>query len=217
MNPNLTDITLVLDRSGSMQSVADDTIGGVNRFIADQIAVPLPSTANLTLNQFDDVFEHVFYALSIQAAQPLTKATFQPRGSTALLDAIGRSIEETGERIGKMTENERPGKVVFVIVTDGYENASRKFSSQQISDMITHQRDVYKWEFVFLAADQDAIASAGRIGIIGTHAMTYAKSGPGTSKGFGAVSSNLRAMRCAEKQDMSYTTAQRDEQTEEGV
>src|SRR5688572_21912856 len=117
MNHQLTDITIVLDRSGSMHSVASDTIGGFNRFLADQQKAP--GQATLTLNQFDDVFERVIDARDIQQAPPLTNESFQPRNSTALLDAIGRSIRDTGQRLAAMPEPERPGKVVMVIITDG--------------------------------------------------------------------------------------------------
>lgn len=125
-NYNLTDITVVLDRSGSMSAVREDTIHGFNQFLRDQQKVP--GEATITLNQFDDIFEHVLKASRIADAKPLDDRTFVPRGFTALLDAIGRSINETGERLKNMGEDQRPGKVVFVILTDGHENYSKLFT-----------------------------------------------------------------------------------------
>jgi len=185
-NRDLCDITVVLDRSGSMAAVAGDTIGGMNRFLEDQRKAP--GAARLTLVQFDNEYEPVHRAVPIAAVPPLTDATFVPRGTTALLDATGRAIAETGARLAALAEAERPGKVIFVIVTDGLENASREFTRERVMGMITHQRDAYAWQFVFLGANQDAIASAATLGIQGTHAMTYAHTGAGTAAAFAAVS-----------------------------
>lgn len=215
MKTNHTDITIVLDRSGSMQSVADDTIGGFNKFLEDQQRAP--GTATITLNQFDDVFEHVIEAKPVGDAKPLNRETFQPRGSTALLDAIGRSINETGKRLESMPENDRAEKVVFVIITDGHENASRDFSSQRINEMIRHQRDTYQWEFVFLGANQDAITTASKMGIGAANAMTYAANSQGTASAFAATSRNLVQMRCGASKTMAYSDADRQEQWKAGA
>lgn len=215
MKPNYTDITIVLDRSGSMADVATDTIGGFNTFLSDQIKVPGECT--LTLNQFDDTFEYVVKAEPIRNARPLCGNTFKPRGSTALLDAIGRSIEETGKRLDGMADSERPSKVVMVIITDGFENASRKFDKDRVNQMISEQRDKYSWEFVFLGANQDAISTASSFGIHAANAMTYASNTAGTSASYRSLSKNLTAFRCATKVDMSFDKDDLKAQVDAGV
>ena len=190
---NTTDITIILDRSGSMQTVAEDTIGGFNRFLEDQKSAP--GEAVLTLIQFDDKYEAVYRAKPIAKARPLDHTTFVPRGSTALLDAIGRTIDEAGFRLSATPEKERPEKVIMVILTDGYENASRHFTMQKINEMISHQRDVYNWEFVFLGANQDAIATASQFGIAGDAALTYASTSTGTAAAFASMSDKMKLYR----------------------
>lgn len=215
MKPNYTDITVILDRSGSMSSVKDDTIGGFNQFLSDQIKVP--GEATFTLNQFDDQFEHVIAAKPIRESKPLDQSSFIPRGSTALLDAIGRSIEETGTRLDKLPEHEKPSKVIVVIITDGFENASSKFDKAKINSMISEQRDKYAWEFVFLGANQDAISTAASMGVSVANAMTYAANPVGTSASYASLSKNMTAFRCATKASMSFEVEDREDQKKAGV
>ena len=161
MKADLTDITLVVDRSGSMAQIREDAEGGVNTFIARQ-AKEL-GEALLTLVQFDTEYEFLLKGVPIQQAQGYELV---PRGMTALLDAVGRAITETGERLAKMAEEDRPGLVIFVVVTDGHENSSKEFTSKnQISGMVREQEDKYQWKFVFLGANMDAIATAAGLGI----------------------------------------------------
>jgi len=183
MKANYTDITIVLDRSGSMDCVKDDTIGGVNQFLKSQQAVP--GEATFSLVQFDNVIEDVVWGVPLGAAQPLTSETFVPRGSTALLDAIGQTIDRVGQSLAAMNEPERPDKVVFVIVTDGLENASSVFTRHKIDGMIAHQRDQYQWQFLFLGANQDAIATAASLNISAESALTYSGTPLGTKSAFG--------------------------------
>jgi hypothetical protein len=215
MKTNHTDITIVLDRSGSMASVASDTIGGFNRFLDDQKKAE--GTATLTLNQFDDQYERAIEPSDIQAVAPLTDETFVPRGMTALLDAIGRSITDTGKRLEEMPEGDRAEKVVMVIITDGFENASSKFTKEKINEMIAHQRDVYGWEFVFLGANQDAIGTATTFGIKGANAMTYAHNAVGTQSAFASTSRNMAAFRAGTSKTMAYSAQDRDDQDKAGV
>lgn len=215
MKPNHTDITIILDRSGSMASVASDTIGGFNTFLADQQKVA--GTATITLNQFDDIYERVIDAKPIADAKPLDGKTFVPRGSTALLDAIGKSIVDTGKRLEAMPEPERPSKVVCVIVTDGQENASHQFTRDKIDWMIREQRDKWQWEFVFLGANQDAIATAASIGIGAKSSMTYAANAAGTSAAFAATSRAMKMMRSGTVASMSYTAEERKRQRDAGA
>ena len=160
MRTDLTDITMVIDRSGSMQSIQSDAEGGINSFIEQQKQEP--GEANVTLVQFDTDYEFVHSGVPIRKV-PAFKLV--PRGSTALLDAVGRAINETGARLAALEESQRPGLVVFVIVTDGEENSSREFSRDQIRKMVEHQQSAYKWQFTFLAANQDAFAAGGSMGI----------------------------------------------------
>lgn len=214
MKQNYTDITIVLDRSGSMASVASDTIGGFNRFLADQKAVP--GTATITLHQFDDQFETPIKAVNIQSAEPLTDKTFVPRGSTALLDAIGRAVVDTGERM-KSLGNDCAEKVVFVIITDGEENASHEYTREKVLEMIKHQTDTYKWEFVFLGANQDAIKAGMTMGVNAANSMTYAANAVGTQSAFASSSANMRAFRTGAAKSMAYSAEDREAQAKAGA
>lgn len=210
------DITLVLDRSGSMASVASDTIGGTNVFLDEQRKAP--GTATFTLHQFDDQFETPINGQDIQKVQNLTSKTFVPRGNTALLDAIGRAIGETGSRLEKASDSERAGKVVFVIVTDGHENASHEYTPAKVHEMIEHQRTKYSWEFVFLGANQDAIKAATNLGVNTANAMTYAHNAIGTQQAFAAAGSNIRSYRISgQSVDMAWSTKQRADQKKAGA
>ena len=160
MRTDLTDITMVIDRSGSMQSIRTDAEGGINSFIEQQKQEP--GETLLTLVQFDTEYEFVHSGVPVKQ---IPAFTLVPRGSTALLDAVGRAINETGARLAAMAESQRPALVVFVIVTDGAENSSREFTRDQIRTMVEHQQSVYKWQFTFLAANQDAFAAGGSMGI----------------------------------------------------
>lgn len=216
MKANHTDITIVLDRSGSMASVADDTIGGFNRFLADQKAAP--GTATITLHRFDHEFETPIKARDIQKAPDLNGQSFVPRGQTALMDAIGRAIGATGERLQKLAENDRAENVVFVIITDGHENASHEYDQQKVFEMITHQQQKYKWEFVFLGANQDAIKAAVMLGMNANAAMTYASNSIGTQSAFKAASGNLLRKRAGGQQvNCSFTDFDREEQKKAGA
>src|SRR5262249_11735119 len=148
-------------------------------------------------------YEVVYEGTRLQDAPLLNDKTFVPRGTTALLDAIGRTINVTGKRLAALPESARPEKVIFVILTDGYENSSREFKVEQINDMIRHQRDVYAWEFVFIGANQDAITSASQMGIQAANALTFAASPSGTKHAFGSLTQNIAAYRTNQKLDMS--------------
>jgi hypothetical protein len=188
MRTDLTDITLVVDRSGSMSTVRDDAEGGVNSFIEGQAKEP--GEALLTLVQFDTDYEFVHKGVPIG---DVPKYELQPRGMTALLDAVGRAINETGERLAAMKEPDRPGLVIFVVMTDGLENSSREFTRSQLKDMIERQQRVYNWKFTFLGANQDAFSEAGGIGIGPEGAANYAVGKEGAA--FAATMSKVGRMR----------------------
>lgn len=215
MRMNHTDITIVLDRSGSMATVVNDTIGGFNRFLSDQKAAP--GTAEITLHQFDDRFETVMNGVDVRMAAELTNKTFVPRGSTALLDAIGRAIQETGNRLATKSDRDRAGKVVFVIITDGEENASREFNREKVFEMIEHQKSKYSWEFVFLGANQDAIRAAAGIGINACSSITYAANAVGTEAVFRSLSSNVADYRVGASACANFSEEDRKKQAEAGA
>ena len=215
MKEGYTDIGIVLDRSGSMESVKSDTIGGFNTFLADQKQAP--GDATITLAQFDNVYEVVYSAIPVKEAKPLDNSTFVPRGATALLDAIGRTIHDMGKRLEAIPEGQRPEKVVFVILTDGFENASREFSAEKINELITHQRDVYKWEFVFLGANQDAIATASKLGVSLPNSLTYAANAAGTQQAFTSVSRNVVSYRANLTKSLGFTDEDRERQRKAGA
>lgn len=176
MNPNLTELVCILDRSGSMEAIRDDAIGGFNAFLDAQRDEP--GETRLTLVQFDDRYDVLADHVPLAHVPPLARETFVPRGSTALLDAIARTLDAVGKRLAATPEPERPSKVVVAVVTDGQENASRHATRQQVFDRIAHQRDVYGWAFVFLAANQDAIAGAVALGMQADDGVAFAVASP---------------------------------------
>lgn len=208
MKRDFTYITLVLDRSGSMANIAVATRNGVNRFLEKH--KELPGDCYVTLIQFSDCYEEHFCG-------PISKNTdlaYRPCGSTALLDALGRSITDTGKRLSSMAESERPDKVLFVVVTDGYENASQEFTFEKIDAMIRHQREVYGWEFIFLGANQDAIATASRIGIDTRNAMTYMANDIGTRCAYATVTgSTMRYRSKGNPASLNFTDEDRKQQS----
>lgn len=154
---NFTSINVVLDRSGSMQTILEPTISGFNTFIAEQKKVI--GECEISLHQFDNEYETIYSCQPIAKVLDLTAATFIPRGMTALHDAIGKTINSVGTRLSTMKEEDRPDTVIILIVTDGLENASKEFTSGTIAEMIAHQKDKYSWDFIFLGANQDAVTT----------------------------------------------------------
>lgn len=164
MKDNLTEIVFILDRSGSMSNLTNDTIGGYNSFIEKQ--KNQEGEAKLTTILFDDKYEILHDGINIQDVQPITNKEYCPRGMTALLDAIGKTINTVGERLNNTDENNKPSKVIFVITTDGHENVSKEFSQSKIREMIEHQKEKYNWEFLFLGANIDSVAVGNSYGIL---------------------------------------------------
>ena len=159
-----THIAVLLDRSGSMEAVKDETISGFNYFLKEQKAAG--DNASFTLVQFDSQSTDVVHeARPVRDVPNLNGDTYQPRGSTPLLDALGETINSTGRTLAAIPDPNRPDKVVFVVITDGEENASHKFTKSQVKEMIGHQTEKYNWQFIYLGANQDAFAEAGAVGI----------------------------------------------------
>jgi uncharacterized protein YegL len=196
LNTNLCEIGFVLDRSGSMNAMKEEAIGGINAFLESQ--QKLPGEARLTMVLFDHEYIVAHDGVPIKDVPPLDSHSYVPRGTTALLDAIGRTINTIGERLGRTPEPDRPGKVIVAILTDGLENASQEFKRKEIFKMIKHQREVYSWEFVFLGAKQDAISTGAKMGIPIANAVTFSEAPGGTARAFEAVSSVATAYRAGE-------------------
>ena len=188
-----TDITIILDRSGSMGTISEDAIAGFNRFIDDQSAQS--GEARLTLVQFDDRIEILHDAVPLADVPPLTQDTFKPRGATALHDAIGKSIRQAKTRLAALPESERPAHVIFAIITDGYENASHEFDRQLVADMIRHQRAQGDWRFLFFGANQDAVKEADSLGIDAASAVTFEGTGAGARQAFRSISRSISSLR----------------------
>lgn len=163
MRENFSEIICIVDRSGSMHIIKDDAIGGFNQFLEDQQAVP--GEANLTLVLFSHEYILVHDAVPLPQVEPLTDKTYQPSGSTALLDAIGRTIDDVGKRLAKTAEPDRPSHVIVAILTDGQENASSDYTKERIAEMIQHQEEKYSWQFFFLGANIDSFSTAGGLNI----------------------------------------------------
>ena len=193
MNTQLTEIAFVLDRSGSMSTVAESAVAGFNEFLRDQQTAP--GRARFTLVLFDDEFLVPIDAKPINEVAPLDSLTYVPRASTALLDAIGRTVDGLGVRLASTAEPDRPGKVIVAILTDGYENASRKYTQHDIAERIRHQREKYGWEFLFLGANQDAIATAAAMNIAAGSAATFQADAAGAKASFKSASRKASALR----------------------
>jgi len=216
MKNDYTHISIVLDRSGSMSAIRDDTIGGFNEFLKRNQAAPGQCT--LTLVQFDSTaVETLHDGKPIAAVPPLTQDTYQPRDSTPLYDAVGQTIVRTGDFLHHMAEFQRPSKVIFVIITDGMENASVKFNSAQVRDMIKHQREAYKWEFVFLGANIDSYAVSQSLNISAKNTMNYAANEAGTQAMYHSLASNTVSLRCSTADSMAFNEADIDAQAVAGA
>ena len=179
MRENLTEMVFVLDRSGSMESLTADTIGGFNELIEKQ--KKLEGDAYVTTVLFDHEYEVLHDHVALKDVAPLTDREYFARGGTALLDAVGRTINTVGARLAATPEEERPAHVVFVITTDGMENASCEYTAKQVREMVEHQQQKYSWQFVFLGANMDAVSEAGKLGISASHAANFVPSQRGVS------------------------------------
>jgi len=167
---NLTEIIFLLDRSGSMGGLQSDTIGGFNALIEKQRQLKGETTVTTVL--FDDRYEILWNGIDANKIK-LTDKEYYVRGSTALLDAVGKTILDVGYRLSQASEEQKPGKVIFVITTDGMENASHEFTYKKIKEIIKHQKEKYDWEFIFLGANIDARKEADNIGIDMNNAYSF--------------------------------------------
>ncbi|MBN2852464.1 MAG: VWA domain-containing protein [Clostridia bacterium] len=193
MKTNLTELVFILDRSGSMAGLESDTIGGYNGMLEKQKKEA--GEVKVTTVLFDDYFEVLHDRIDLKELAPITEEDYFVRGSTALLDAVGKTIDKVGNGQKHTKEQYRADKVLFVITTDGMENASHEYSYDRIKKMIIHQKEVYHWEFLFLGANIDAIETAGRFGIDSNRAVNYCADQAGTKLNYEAVSQTVSNFR----------------------
>jgi len=187
MKKGLTELVFILDKSGSMSGLENDTIGGFNSMLEKQKAVD--GECYITTVLFDNNYELLHDRIDIKAISPITDREYQVGGSTALLDAIGRTIHKTGNAQKHTAEDYRAEKVLFVIITDGEENSSREYTVEKIKAMIKRQKEKYGWEFIFLGANIDAVQTAGRYGIDPDRAIDYIPDSKGTKLNYRVMAS----------------------------
>jgi uncharacterized protein YegL len=196
MKTNLSELVFILDKSGSMSGLESDTIGGYNAMLKKQ--QEQPGEAIVTTVLFDDNYELLHNRINIKGIRPITEQEYFVGGCTALLDAIGKTIHKIGNAQRHTSEDQRADQVMFVITTDGMENASKEYSYKKIKAMVERQKQKYGWEFIFLGANIDAIATAASFGISADRAANYNADGEGTQLNYQAVSdavSEIRANR----------------------
>jgi len=199
---NKTLIVCILDRSGSMSSVIGDAIGGFNEFLKKQ--KKLDEDATMTVALFDDRYELLYNNVDLQKVKKLTRDEWSPRGMTALNDAIGKTINDVSSEIKKLKKSKRPDKILVAIVTDGYENASREFSGNDIKNLIK-KKEKDDWQFVYLAADQDAFDVGTSLGMTGGNTFTYTNTSAGNAAMFNTLSSATKLYRSVSKDDANYS------------
>ncbi len=193
MKKGFTELVFILDKSGSMAELESDTIGGFNFMLNKQ--KKLDSECRITTVLFDHRYELLHDRIDIRAVSPMTDREYQVGGTTALLDAIGRTIQKLVSVQKNTAEEYRAENVMFVIITDGAENSSREYSADQVKSMIEHEKKAYGWEFVFLGANIDAVETAGRFGIAPDRAVDYVPDGAGTELNFRAMSETVACFR----------------------
>jgi hypothetical protein len=200
---NQSHITVILDRTGSMESIRDDVIGGFNAFLQQQQA--LPEAASFTLVQFDsqDPYEVLHNIVPITLVRPLDRDTYSPRASTPLYDALGRGILDLEAGLASMRDIERPRHVVFVIVTDGQENASRDFDRARVARLIDAKKKL-AWQFVFLSADLEAFVDAGRLGVDADARLHFSKDKWGNDAAWASASEKLSDFRSGKASKIAF-------------
>lgn len=193
MKKGLTELVFILDRSGSMSGLESDTIGGFNSMLGKQRKEE--GECNITTVLFDDKYELLHDRIDIRAVSPMTDKEYFVRGSTALLDAIGKTVNKLAAVQRNTAEDYRAEKVMFVIITDGYENASREYTAEKVKAMIEHEKSKYGWEFIFLGANIDAVETASHFGISADRAVDYVPDAEGTALNFEAMSETVACFR----------------------
>lgn len=195
MKRGLTELVFILDRSGSMSGLESDTIGGYNAMLEKQKKEQ--GEAVITTVLFDDRYELLHDRINLRGIEPITEKEYYVRGSTALLDAVGRTIGKIGNVQKHTAEDERAENVMFIITTDGMENASREYSYEKVRRMIEHQKSKYGWEFIFLGANIDAVDTAECFGIGQNRAVNYNADSEGTLLNYEVMSETVSCLRAS--------------------
>ena len=195
MKENLTELFIILDRSGSMEPLTADTIGGYNSLIEQQRK--LEGEMRVTTVLFDHEYDLLYDAVDINEIPLLTEDTYFACGSTALLDAVGRTIGAAGLRYSRMLESDRPSKVIFAITTDGMENASCEYTLERVKKLIEQKKKKYGWEFLFFGANIDAFDAARSMGISARQTMQFSHDAAGVETCFEHMSCSISEMRTA--------------------
>lgn len=198
MKKNLTELVMILDRSGSMSGLESDTIGGCNSMLRKQREADGQVLVSIVL--FDDRSEVLYDRIPLEQLPQMTEKEYYVRGCTALLDAVGGAIRHIGNVHKYARAEDRPEKTIFVITTDGLENASRLYSYDRVKGMVERQKARYGWEFLFLGANIDAIETAGRFGISADRAANYHSDPQGTALNYEVLGDTVRQMRGAKGQ-----------------
>ena len=194
MKKGLTELVFILDRSGSMAGLESDTIGGFNGMLKKQRQVE--GEAIVTTVLFDDRYELLHDRIRLDGVPAFTGEEYYVRGCTALLDAVGQTIRKVIGVQKNTAEAHRAEKVIFVITTDGLENASREYSYEQVRNLIKEEQEKYGWEFLFLGANMDAVSEGDRLGIRAERSVTFECSSAGLADNYRAVSCFLEKARC---------------------
>lgn len=209
MKKGLTELVFILDKSGSMGGLESDTIGGYNSMLEKQRVVE--GECHITTVLFDNNYELLHDRIDIKAVSPITEKEYAVGGSTALLDALGRTIHKIGNAQKHTADDYRAEKVMFIIITDGEENSSRKYSADKVKAQIERQKEKYGWEFIFLGANIDAVQTAGRFGIGADRAVDYLADSEGTSLNFTVMNAAVAEFReCANISDEHFNEIRKD-------
>lgn len=198
----LTWLIFVLDRSGSMESIKKDMIGGFNQFLKDQKKIK--GICKATLYQFDTQFENVFDDVDVNSATELTDKNYLPRGGTALLDAVAMAINKTNQKIATLDEDKRPDKVLIITITDGEENSSHEYSGKVVKEMVEHQSTKWKWEFAYIGANQDAWTVGSSMGLAAGRTMNYVASAGGVKGMFDTLADSTTRYRSTANADFTF-------------
>ena len=193
MKNTITELVFIIDRSGSMSGLESDTIGGFNSMIEKQ--KKLEGKAYVSTILFDNVSEVIHDRVSLDEIKPMTEKDYYVRGCTALLDAVGGAIHHIGNVHKYARKEDVPEHTLFVITTDGMENASRKYDLEKVKKMIEHEQEKYGWEFLFIGANIDAVQTAGSFGIPKNRAVNYNHDSEGTRVVYDSVSSAVSQCR----------------------
>lgn len=202
LNRHLTELVFILDRSGSMRGLEQDTIGGFNAMLDRQREAEGQALVSTVL--FDSGTEVIHDRVDVRKVEPMTEKQYTVRGCTALLDAVGGAIHHIGNVHKYAREEDRPARTLFVITTDGMENASRRYDAGRVREMIRRQTERYGWEFLFLGANIDAVQTAGRFGIDADRAANYHSDSLGTALNYDVLGDAIHAVRGGKPLDSNW-------------